>query len=185
MDEEHGHDEERDDDEDEPRPEGELGDREDERHDAGRDGTEAVDRDARAASHRRDRATVADHAGLRERDRGEDADRVERDEGLDPAAEDRQDDDRQDGQGDDAGVNASRSPRKAKRLGMNRPGRSDGAREVGEAGVGGEDQDAHRRQLEDVVRRRPPEDGPPELREDGLVVAGIAPRPRRDRTSGT
>ena len=45
---------------------------------------------------------VADHAGLRQRDRGEHADRVQRDQRLDATAERRQDDDRQDRQRDDA-----------------------------------------------------------------------------------
>ena len=47
---------------------------------------------------------VPDHAGLRERDRGEHADRIERDERLDPAAERRQDDDREDRQRHDPGA---------------------------------------------------------------------------------
>src|SRR6185369_14782603 len=113
TDEQHPADQERDDDNDEPRAERELGDREDHRHDPGRDRSGAVDRDAPPPSVAPVPPPVDDHAGLRQRDRGEYPDGIQRDESFDPSSECRQDDDRENREGDDSG--AEREPFPAKR----------------------------------------------------------------------
>ena len=74
-------------------------------------------------------------------------------------------------------LKASRSPRNANRLACSRRGRRAmiGAG-IGERGVRGQDQDAHRRQLQDVVQRSDAaEHRATELREDRLLSLGMAP----------
>ena len=78
-------------------------------------------------------------------------------------------------------LNASRSPRKANWRGK-KPSRAridDEAREVGEARLGRQDEDAHRREDQDVVQRRPSaEHGRADLAEDRVA----RPRGRRPVT---
>ena len=94
VDEDHRGDQDRDDHDDQPRPERELGDGEDEGHDPRGHGAEAIDDRTAPPSRVPAPKPVADHAGLRQRDRGEHADRVERDQRGHQAAERDQDDDR-------------------------------------------------------------------------------------------
>ena len=63
---------------------------------AGRHGPDAVDRALRRQPGPRSAQPVADHARLRQRERREDADRVQRDQRLHPPAEGDHDDDRED-----------------------------------------------------------------------------------------
>ena len=119
ADEQHRRDEDRDDDDDQPGAERELGDGEDDRDDRRGDRAAAVDDHASTPAVAVAAPPVDDHAGLRQRDRGEDADGVERDQRLDPAAE--RDQRRRSTATASATIpvlNASRSPRNAKRLGM-------------------------------------------------------------------
>ena len=136
---------------------GELGDRTTIGDDAGQDAAEAVDRRASTASPATARQPVADHAGLADRERDEDADRVERDQGawccrrtatssaIATALRMTMPE-----------VNARRSPRKLNWRGMKPSSRQDGGqpREGVVARVRGEEQDQGRERLEQVERDR-------------------------------
>ena len=115
---------------------------------------------------------VPHHAGLRQGDRGEDADRVERDEGIDLSAERDEHDDRDDGQDDDAGAERQALAAEGEAAGHEAVAREDRRqpREVGEARVGGQDQDAGRGQLEEVVDRARAVDGAADLGDDGFAI---------------
>ena len=158
---------------DQPGPERELRDREDDRHDAGRDGPEAVDRHAPAPARARSRSqwttmpacdrvievkTPIAYSGISASTRPPNATSTTIDE---------------DGQGHDPG--AEREPLAAERepAGHEPVARQDRRqpREVGEARVGGQDQDAHRRELQDVVGEPGAEHRPADLRDDRLVRA--------------
>ncbi len=92
------------------------------------------------------------HAGLRQRERREHADRVQRDEALDLGAGDDQQHDRGDRQGDDAVAEHEAVAALGQLAGQEAVGRLERRqpREVGEAGVGGEDEDERRRRLQRV-----------------------------------
>ena len=103
------------------------------------------------------RQPVADHARLGQGERGEHADRVQRDQRLDRPPEGDDDDDRDEGQGDDPGVEREALAAKGELAGHEPVAGEDRGepREVGEARLRRQDEDAHRRDEEDVVDRAP------------------------------
>ena len=126
---------------------------------------------------------MANHARLRQGERCEDTDRVQPNEAVGRALEGHAKSDRDEGQGDDPGVEreplASQGELSREEAVAGQDGRQ--AREVGEARVGGKDENAHGRELEDVVEDPwAAENGPPDLRQHAFAAAATARRMRAD-----
>ena len=128
-----------------------------------------------------------EHRELADRERGEDADRVERNQVLDFAVVDRQHDRRQQPERDDAGregqpIAPERELARHEAVARQEVGQ---AREIRIGGVGAEDEDRHRRELDVVVAGvRAAECVPGDLGDDRLV--SMLGRPPSDtcRTGG-
>ena len=136
-------------------PDEELARRHDEHDHARGQGAEAVDGQATPPALLAPAPPAHDHARLGQGEGEEDAERVERDEGADAGVEDRPAAGPPAGQGHDAG--GERQPlaaegELARHEAVARQERGE-AREVGEAGVGGQDQYQHGRDLDENEER--------------------------------
>ena len=133
-----------------------------------------------------DAAPVLHHPGLRQREREERADREEGDEPIGDAAEDDEQDAREEREHDDA-VREDEPPA-AHREGVGEEAveREDAAeaREVGEAGVRGEREHGDDRGDRDVVEGAAPDHRAGQLGEDALVARRRPARSRRCRRRG-
>ena len=137
----------------EPGAGGELRDDYDHRDEAGRGGADGVDGGAVVPTRVADAAPVADHAGLRERERSEDADHVQVDQRVDvravnPDQQPRQRREDEHPVREDEPVAEVRELARREVIARHQRGEP---RKALEGGVGGEDEDQERRCLDDVV----------------------------------
>ena len=173
MDEQHHPDEERDEDDDEVSPVNELDRRHDDEDEGSQDGAEPVDRRPVPPAGFAMAVPMADHPDLRQGEADEDADRVERDQGVGVATEQDQQTRRDSRQEDDPvgiGETVAAERELAGHVAVDREQRRESGERV-EAGVGRQEQDQRGRRLEQVEERRVvAEDGSGDEGDDGLTA---------------
>ncbi len=177
-DEEEHEDDHRDDDENHPCTTGELGDGDDDAHESRRDRTHDVDDGRREPPLLALPEVVDDHSALRESERREDADRIERDECARLGAERQDEHHGGERENHDAVAEHQTVSQLLESAGEEVVGRDERgeAGEVRICGVRCENQDAHRRERQRVVHEAVSVELTRYLADDGLGLAGVHAR---------
>ena len=172
---EHEEDENWDGDDDHPGARQELALDDDDRDDAGRQRAEAIDGDSPPPAGLAAPPPSDDHAGLGERERQEDPERVERDERRHARVEHHEQECRQPGEGDDSGREREPFPAEGELARHERVARQERrqAREVREGRVGGQRQDKDRRDLDHDEERALPHHDAGDLREHRVLLRRV------------